>query len=176
MASTDRHTRPRGPSVGPLDSDHNESGRRVRFGEVDRECADARDVPSRERFRAAGFARVACPRTSPDGTALSGWRCRNMSEADTPLASDRCGGGIGPARRGPRRGAAVVDFVAAVRLRGSRTTAALEGGVDLVAGSRSAVAARLPPSAVLPLPAVRPRRGLTGVLRPLALWRELIHG
>ena len=147
----------------------------MRFVEVDRECADARDLSSRERFPAAGFAGVACARTSPEGTALSGWRRRNISDADTPVGSDRFGGGVGFARRGPRRGAAVVDFVAAVRLRGSRTAAASEGGVDLVARSGSAVAVRLSPSAVLPLPAVRPRRGLTGVLRPLALSRELIH-
>jgi hypothetical protein len=148
----------------------------VRFGEVDRECADARELSSRKRFRVAGFAGVACARTSPEGTALSGWRCRSMSEAESPVESDRFGGGIGSARRGPRRGAAVVDFVAAVDLRGSRTTAASEGGVDLVAGPASAVAVRLPRSMVFPLPAPRPRRGLTGVLRPLALSRVLIHG
>jgi hypothetical protein len=146
----------------------------VRFGEVDRDGADARDLSSRERFRVAGFAEVGWPRTCP-GTAVSGWRCRNMSEADTPLASDRFGGGIGSARRGPRRGAAVVDFVAAVRLRGSRTTAASEGGDDL-AGPASTVAVRLPRSLVFPLPAARPRRGFTGVLRPLALSRALILG
>jgi len=162
----------------------------VRFGEVDRDGADARDLSSRERFRVADFAEVGWPRTCP-GTEVSGWRCRNMSEADTPLASDRFGGGIDSARRGPRRGAAVVDFVAAVRLRGGRTTAVSEGGVDLMAGPASAavagpasavagpastVAVRLPRSLVFPLPAARPRRGLTGVLRPLALSRALILG
>jgi hypothetical protein len=156
----------------------------VRFGEVDRDGADARDLSSRERFRVAGFAEVGWPRTCP-GTAVSGWRCRNMSEADTPLASDRFGGGIDSARRGPRRGAAVVDFVAAVRLRGGRTTAVSEGGVDLMAGPASAVAVagpastvavRLLRSLVFPLPAARPRRGFTGVLRPLALSRALILG
>ena len=162
--------------VDSLRSDDDESGRGVRFGEVDRERADTRDLSSRERFRVAGFAGVVCLRTCPEGTAVSRWRCRNMSEADTPLASDRFGGGIGSARRGPRRGAAVVDFVAAVRLRGSRTTAASEGDVNLVAGPASAVAVRLPRSVVFPLPAARPRRGLTGVLRPLALSRAFIHG
>lgn len=148
----------------------------MRFGEVDRECADARGLPSRERFRVAGFAGVACARTSPEGTAPSRWRCRNMSEADTPVASDRFGGGVSSARRGLRRGAAVVDFADAGRLRGSRTAAALEGGVNLVGGPGSAVAAaRWSLSVVLPLPAVRPRRGLTSALRPLALWRELIY-
>jgi len=170
--------------VGPLHSDDDETGGRVRFGEVDRDGADARDLSSRERFRVAGFAEVGWPRTCP-GTAVSGWRCRNMSEADTPLASDRFGGGVDSARRGPRRGAAVVDFVAAVRLRGGRTTAVSEGGVDLMAGPASAVAVagpastvavRLPRSLVFPLPAARPRRGFTGVLRPLALSRELILG
>jgi len=96
-----------------------------------------------------------------------------MSEADTRVASDRLGGGIGSARRGLRRGAAVVDFEAV--LRGSRTTAASEGGDDL-AGPASTVAVRLPRSVVLPLPAARTRRGLTDVLRPLAVSRALIHG
>ncbi|MCW2687673.1 MAG: hypothetical protein JWR37_2563 [Mycobacterium sp.] len=136
---------------------------------MDRECADARYLSSWERFRAAGFAVVACARASPEGTALSGRRRRDVSEADTPVASVRFGGGLGSARRGPsRRGAATVDFVAAVRLRGSRTAAASDLRVDLVAvGLGLAVAVRLP--------AVPPRRGLTGVVGPLALSRELTH-
>jgi hypothetical protein len=107
---------------------------------------------------------------------VSAWRCRNMSAADALLASDRFGGGVGSARRGPRRVAAVVDFVTAVRLRGSRPAAASEEGVDLVAGPASAVSVRSPRSVVLPLPGARPPRGLTSVLRPLALSLALIYG
>jgi hypothetical protein len=164
-------------SVGPRRSDDDEFGRRVRFGEADRECADARDLSSWERFRAAGFAVMACARTSPGGTALSGHRRRAVSEANTPVSSVRLGGGVGPVRRGPpRRGAAALDFVAAVRLRGNPTPAASEEcGVDLVAvGPGLAVAVRLSLSVVLP-PAAPPRRDLARVVRPVALSRALIH-
>jgi len=68
-----------------------------------------------------------------------------MSEADTRVPWDCFGGGIGPARPGPRRGAAVVDFVAAFRLRGGCTTVASEGGFDLVVRLGSNVAVRLSP-------------------------------
>lgn len=143
----------------------------MRFGEVDRECADARDLSSWERFRAADFAVMTCAR------ALSGRRRRAVSEANTPVASVRFGGGVGPARRGPpRRGAAALDFVAAVRLRGNHTAAASEEcGVDLVAvGPGLAVAVRLSLSVVLP-PAAPSGRDLARVVRPLALSRALIH-
>ncbi|MDT5153578.1 MAG: hypothetical protein QOI01_5311 [Mycobacterium sp.] len=99
---------------------------------------------------------------------LSGRR-RDVSEADTPVASLRFGGGVGSVRRGrSRRGAPAIDFAAAVRLLGTRTAASSDGRVDLVAlGPRLAVAVRLP--------AVPPRRGLTGVVGPAALSRELTH-
>jgi hypothetical protein len=163
-------------SVGPRRSDDDEFGRRVRFGEVDRECADARDLSSWERFRAAGFAVMACARTSPGVTALSGRRRRAVSEANTPVSSVRFGGGVGPVRRGPPRRGAALDFVAAVRLRGDRTAAASEEcAVDLVAvGPGLAVAVRLSLSVVLP-PAAPPRRDLARAVRPVALSRALIH-
>ena len=66
----------------------------------------------------------------------------------------------------------MVDFPAAFRLRCNCTTAALEGGAELLAGLGSAVAVNLARSVVLPLPSVPPRRCLTGVILPVALSRE----
>src|SRR5262245_30537827 len=59
-AFSGRDTRPRRASVGPRQSDDNESGRHMGPGTVDRECADARDSSSRERLRVVGgrFRRV----------------------------------------------------------------------------------------------------------------------
>ena len=67
----------------------------------------------------------------------------------------------------------MVDFLAAFRLRCSCTTAASEGGAELLAGLGSAVAVNLTRSVVLPL--VPLRRGLTGTFLPVAFSREAIH-
>jgi len=68
-----------------------------------------------------------------------------------------------------------VGFVAgAFRLRGIGTTVASECDVDRAAGLAPALRFGLPPSIVLTLPSVEPRRGLSGVLLPLNFSREAI--
>ncbi|MFE5704211.1 hypothetical protein [Rhodococcus koreensis] len=183
-ASTDRDTRLRVVSAGPPRSVSfaDESGRCVRFGAVDRGCADLRDPSPRGCVRAAGFAVVARAGASPEGASLSVRDRRGVPEADSAVASVRLGRGIGSARRGLlRREVALVDVAAAGRRRGSRPFSVVRVAVDRFAvvdvrafGLVVAVAVRLSPPVVLPWPAAPPRRDAT-VVRPPVLARAPMH-
>ena len=178
-ASTDRDTRFRVVSAGPPRSVSfaDESGRRVRFGVVDCECADVRDPSPRGCVRAAGFAVVARTGARPEGASLSARRRRGVPEADSAVASVRFGRGVGSACREPlRREVALVDVAAAGRLRGSRPAAVVRGAVDLFAvvdvRAVGLVAVGLSPPVVVPWPTVPPR--CEGV-RPPVFARAAIH-
>ena len=183
-ASTDRDTRLRVVSAGPPRSVSfaDGSGRRVRFGEVDRGCADVRDPSPRGCLRAAGFAVVARAGARPEGAALSGRRRRGVLEDDSPVASVRVRRGVGSARRGLlRREVAVVDAWPPVACVAAARSSVVMGVVDLFAavdvravGLVVAVAVGLSPPAVVPLPTAPPRCDVTGV-RPSVLARAPIH-
>ncbi|MFC9767280.1 hypothetical protein [Rhodococcus jostii] len=183
-ASTARDTRLQVVSAGPPRSVSfaDESGRRVRFGAVDCECADVRDPSPRGCVRAAGFAVVARTGARPEGASLSARRRRGVPEADSAVASVRFGRGVGSARREPlRREVVLVDVAAAGRLRGSRPASVVAvaanrfAEVDALAfGLDSAAVARLPASVFLPVPTAPRRRDVTGD-RPSVLARAPIH-
>jgi len=182
-ASTDRDTRLQVVSAGPPRSVSfaDESGRRVRFGAVDRGCADVRDPSPRGCLRAAGFAVVARAGARPEGAALSARRRRGVFEDDSAVASVRVRRGVGSSRRGLlRREVALVDVVAG-RRRGSRPASVVMGVVDLFAavdvravGLVVVVAVGLSPPVVEPWPTAPPRRDATGV-RPSVFARAPIH-
>ncbi|MFC9835472.1 hypothetical protein ACFVKB_16825 [Rhodococcus sp. NPDC127530] len=177
-ASTDRDTRLQVVSAGPPRSVSfaDESGRRARFGAVDRGCAAVLDRSPRGCVQAAGFAVVA----RPEGAALSARRRRGVPEDDSPVTSVRLGRGVGSARPGLlRREVAPVDVAAAGRRRGSRPVAVVAVAANLFADVRAvglvlAVAVGLSPPVVLPLPTGPPRCDATDV-RPPVLARAPIH-
>lgn len=143
---------------------------------MDRRCADVRDPSPPGRLRAAGFAVVVRP-----GVARSGRCRRGVRDVDSPVASVRLRRGVGSARRGLRREVAVVARVAAGRLRGRRPVPFVVDAVGLFAvldaravGLVLAVAFRLSPPAVLPLPTVPSRCDVTGVW-PFVPTRAPIH-
>ena len=182
-ASTDRDTRLQVVSAGPPRSVSfaDDSGRRVRFGAVDRGCADVRDPSPRGCVRAVGFAVVARAGARPEGASLSARRRRGVPEAASLVAPVRVRRGFGSDAREPLcREVPPVDVAGAGRLRGSRPASVVAVAANLFAavdarafGLVVAVVARPPASVVLPLPTAPPLCDVTGV-RPSVLARAPI--